>query len=44
MATKASIGKMTPQETMALIDKLGLPDGTAEERVKTLLEHYGFES
>lgn len=41
--TKASIKKMTPQETMVLIDSLGLPDGSAEERVETLLEHYGFE-
>jgi len=36
--TKAAIEKMTPQETMAAIDSLGLPDGSAEERVETLLK------
>lgn len=40
--TKVSIEKMTPQEAMALINELGLPEGTGEEMRATLLEHFGF--
>lgn len=40
--TKAAIKRMTNQEAMVLIDKLGLPEGSAAEQKATLLEHFGY--
>lgn len=41
---KASILKLTNQEATVKINELGLPEGSAEEQIETLLVHFGFKA
>lgn len=42
--TKKATSELSNQEAMVLINKYGLPEGSHEEMIETLLEHFGDES
>jgi len=39
--TKKAIKELSNQEAMVLCNNLGLPEGSKEEMINTLLEHIG---